>query len=713
MWRDGSWVQLYSANRSDAQYVADIVTWTKAAKAALHAKGLLMTPNWSSYGRAAPPAADGQPAPSAVDYPEAWNTTEALLLTNLSDGILGEAGFSALADRCGSGERGSKTWPADIADCPWTEESWANNLLWVQNLQRHGKAFFPISYWGTDPRNVSLAARKWMVASFLLAKGDAAAICIDCAGHRRGGESYESKAWPEYSAAVSAKLGRPLGPAATTAQQGVWRREFSGGLVLVNARGSADEPKGKVAVVKLAQGLHYTDPQGAKVTGSITLRPHGAAILLKDSAAQAAAGGLGLQPQRSCSPSFEASVRLISPMVHILPTSAGAALASAPRNLTLAAGERTSFQLLISPESRDDPYSATVRVRTSDASAVVVDPLRQVEFVRVSKPTNSSRLPYGAGLYPDPLPPLDDCVQSESSVQQCTIKRRAASAGGQFTPLVLWVEVQALSSASAAHAEISIDVELANGITCQVPLAVRVYTFATRRPGTLLSGGAIEAAYLRPSPSSLPASEGARVAKLAYKDAADHGVNTDSFGAFFPGIGLALDTNGTTPSVQLNTTAFDAMRAWAQEQLGWRRWSLPMTGPLFGGKVDRHTMKWHFHSSPPIVKQIFLNKTGALEFSPQFLSCFTAVYVPVAAHLRMKGWMTNVSVLWHDEPDWADAETLAIWLKMANLWKSTIPELNLYQTFCTPAPDRVLRMIDQACVHVAVYRGGKGSGSVS
>eukprot|EP01052_Picozoa_sp_SAG31_P046272 SAG31_NODE_8780_length_1388_cov_2.466253_1_plen_337_part_10 len=134
VWRDGSWVQLYSGNRSDEKYVSDIVTWTKAAKAALHAKGLLMIPNWSTYGRAAPPAGAGQPAPSAVKYPEAWNTTEALLLTNLSDGILGEAGFSALADRCGSGEHGGKTWPADIADCPWTEESWANNLLWVQNL---------------------------------------------------------------------------------------------------------------------------------------------------------------------------------------------------------------------------------------------------------------------------------------------------------------------------------------------------------------------------------------------------------------------------------------------------------------------------------------------------------------------------------------------------------------------------------------------------
>ena len=120
-----------------------------------------------------------------------------------------------------------------------------------------------------------------MVASFLLAKGDAAAICIDC-GHGSG-ESYESKAWPEYSGAVSAKLGWPLGPAAKT-QQEVWRREFSGGLVLVNARGSADKPKGKTAVVKLAEGVHYMDPQGAKGAGSITLRPHGAAILLKDSA---------------------------------------------------------------------------------------------------------------------------------------------------------------------------------------------------------------------------------------------------------------------------------------------------------------------------------------------------------------------------------------------------------------------------------------------
>ena len=59
----------------------------------------------------------------------------------------------------------------------------------------------------------------------------------------------------------------------------------------MNARGSADEPKGKVAVVKLAQGLHYTDPQGGKVTGSIKVGLHGSAILLKDSAAQASDNG--------------------------------------------------------------------------------------------------------------------------------------------------------------------------------------------------------------------------------------------------------------------------------------------------------------------------------------------------------------------------------------------------------------------------------------
>ena len=86
VWRDGSWVQLYSGNRSDEKYVSDIVTWTKAAKAALHAKGLLMIPNWSTYGRAAPPAGAGPESPSAAagfdfftDQPSARERVEAVL----------------------------------------------------------------------------------------------------------------------------------------------------------------------------------------------------------------------------------------------------------------------------------------------------------------------------------------------------------------------------------------------------------------------------------------------------------------------------------------------------------------------------------------------------------------------------------------------------------------------------------------------------------
>jgi hypothetical protein len=208
-------------------------------------------------------------------------------------------------------------------------------------------------------------------------------------------------------------------------------------------------------------------------------------------------------------------------------------------------------------------------------------------------------------------------------------------------------------------------------------------------------------------------------------DAAAHHVNADSFGGFFPSIGINIteqhDSAVMPLSVRLDTNAFDMMRTWAQKHLGWRRWSLPLTGPLFGGKVDR-TMKWKFASplgtshfaatGPAVVAQVFRNATGALQFSPRFLSLFQAVYGQIASHLRTKGWLTNTSVMWHDEPDWADAETLAIWLKIANLWKSSVAtELRLYQTFATPAPNRVLRMLDQACVHVAVYRGGQDSGS--
>lgn len=215
-------------------------------------------------------------------------------------------------------------------------------------------------------------------------------------------------------------------------------------------------------------------------------------------------------------------------------------------------------------------------------------------------------------------------------------------------------------------------------------------------------------------------------AQLAYLDAAAHRVNADSFGGFFPSIGLNIsehEDGDIEPTVYLDTAAFDAMRGWAAVHLGWRRWSLPLTGAMFGGKVSRDSLVWKFASplgtshfatvGPDVSAQVFLNGSAGseLQFSPRFLSLFRSVYGTIVQHLRQHGWLTNTSVLFLDEPAWSDPETLAIWLKLAALWKSAFPELHLYQTFNTPAPEQVLYMLDQACVHVAVYRGGFQSGS--
>ena len=428
----------------------------------------------------------------------------------------------------------------------------------------------------------------------------------------------------------------------------------------------------------------------------------------------------GVQP--SCSQlSAAAAVRLVSSMLHVLPTTSVADLPTQPLSLTLAAGESFSFQLVFTA-GINSTSNIRVRTSTSDPKSVAFEPLRQVAFVRVSKATNSSRRPYGAGLYPDPLPPLKGSSGAAAPGEQ---EYTIAPAGCDHPPclLVLWVELQAL--VPGARANVSIDISM-DGASCRVQIPVRTRTFSVNTSfgsSTLLSGGQLELVYLRPNPFLLSAPDFHREARLAYVDAAVHGVNSNSFSeGIFPSIGINISEEDTQQSaVRLDTNAFDAMRSWAQHHLGWRRWALPLTGPLFAGKIDR-TMEWKFGSplgtshfaaaGPVVVAQVFTNGTGPLEFSPRFLSLFVAVYGQIAHHLRSKGWLVHVSVMWHDEPDWADPTTLAIWLKIARLWKSHVaPELSLYQTFGTPAPDRVLRLLDQACVHVGVYRGGVNGGS--
>ena len=132
VWRDGSWVQLYNGSKEhDAQYINTVTEWVRRISAGVHKQNMLLVPNWSTYGAAAP---HGTP-PADVDA-NAWNTTHAFVLTNSSDGIVSEGGFVSLPDRCGSGVVGGE----NISSCFSSAEAFENNLHWLVNMQAAGKA---------------------------------------------------------------------------------------------------------------------------------------------------------------------------------------------------------------------------------------------------------------------------------------------------------------------------------------------------------------------------------------------------------------------------------------------------------------------------------------------------------------------------------------------------------------------------------------------
>lgn len=240
----------------------------------------------------------------------------------------------------------------------------------------------------------------------------------------------------------------------------------------------------------------------------------------------------------ACGSALVASI--VSPMEHVLPGVPTSGSSDAV--VKLAEGEHASFQVVVS-SSQDCVCGGSVRVRvhTSEVEVVAPGPVRQLAWVHVSKPTNMSRLPYGVGMYPDPLPPLKNCSgavetsahPSSSAVgegsgpetmllpeQICTV----AAKTGSDIPIVLWLELKALKQ--GARAEVLVEVQSTSQDQCHcssvrchqpssssVSISVQTHNFATPIAGTLLAGGALELTYLRPNPFLLSATEFQRVSK--------------------------------------------------------------------------------------------------------------------------------------------------------------------------------------------------------
>ena len=111
---DGSFTKRWNGTH-DPGYAAGVVDWSIKMGAALHQRGLKMIPNFQIGSLS-------------------WDSPQVLTIGNVTDGILDEAGFTDAKGYLGPG--GKIINPNQTV--PYS--NWKNIILFMLNLQRHGKA---------------------------------------------------------------------------------------------------------------------------------------------------------------------------------------------------------------------------------------------------------------------------------------------------------------------------------------------------------------------------------------------------------------------------------------------------------------------------------------------------------------------------------------------------------------------------------------------
>jgi hypothetical protein len=270
---NGTWVQLYNATKpwggeADPTYAHSVLNWTQRAVKRIHEAGLLVVVN---------------------RFIPAF-TQQNLAVANLTDGIVAEPGFAAWTPRPGTGFGTGPGGSHNLTVPPpkTTPAVFDAQVAFVRHLQEHGKGFFSINEWGAgpdyglnpsrQPHNISelvagRAIRQFSVAAFMMTNGRSSAMflsCAQCYGGDDGGLGNLSL-WPEYSAPV----GHPTAEPAKDPGSGVWSREYSGAIALVN-------PANVSRTVALSSDCNWADLYGKPVhDGGVVLPAASGRILLK------------------------------------------------------------------------------------------------------------------------------------------------------------------------------------------------------------------------------------------------------------------------------------------------------------------------------------------------------------------------------------------------------------------------------------------------
>ena len=124
------------------------------------------------------------------------------------------------------------------------DDDWTNKRLFQANLERHGKGYLSVNYWGPNstrthlpvPGSSFILAEDYFVASHLIGNRGRAAVyygpnqCVDGAWGRCTCASWCTRG--VFARNVTPAVGAPRGAAANI--DGLWRREFRSGIALVN-----------------------------------------------------------------------------------------------------------------------------------------------------------------------------------------------------------------------------------------------------------------------------------------------------------------------------------------------------------------------------------------------------------------------------------------------------------------------------------------------
>jgi hypothetical protein len=192
VYRDGEWVQLFAGDEQyDPAYDAAAFNWAKEVR-----KRLAAQPNPKGLVVNCPPV--------SVFDDEVVDS----LLANV-DGILDEYGFTEFDSRDGY-------FPVKI-----------RRIIEVQN---QGVAYYSVNYVDSFPPTPEQLS--WMLASYLMAKEHSAYITIT----ERVNDIFPHPSWPHLPE-YDVDIGHPCGE--MTPSQGVYVRDFSNGMSVVNPSSSA------------------------------------------------------------------------------------------------------------------------------------------------------------------------------------------------------------------------------------------------------------------------------------------------------------------------------------------------------------------------------------------------------------------------------------------------------------------------------------------